>query len=91
MQIRWELLVAFVVAGLLTMASVLVFAVFIARKTGASWKYWLYGAVVFIVFQGVLRLPWLIPLNILLRECVAFFRHRVDWVHRFRCSDSRFV
>jgi hypothetical protein len=37
MQIRWELLVAFVVAGLLTMASVLVFAVFIARKTGASW------------------------------------------------------
>jgi uncharacterized membrane protein YhfC len=68
MQIRWELLVAFVVAGLLTMASVLVFAVFIARKTGASWKYWLYGAVVFIVFQGVLRLPWLIPLNILLRN-----------------------
>jgi uncharacterized membrane protein YhfC len=67
MQIRWELLVAFVVAGLLTMASVLVFAVFIARKTGASWKYWLYGAVVFIV-QGVLRLPWLIPLNILLRN-----------------------
>lgn len=68
MQIRWELLVAFVVAGLLTVASVLVFAVFIARKTGASWKYWLYGAVVFIVFQGVLRLPWLIPLNILLRN-----------------------
>jgi hypothetical protein len=24
-------------------------------------------------------------------QCVAFFRHRVDWVHRFRCSDSRFV
>jgi len=68
MQIRWELLIAFVVAGLLTVASVLVFAVAIARKTKASWKYWLYGAAVFIVFQGVLRLPWLIPLNILLRD-----------------------
>jgi uncharacterized membrane protein YhfC len=70
MQIRWELLVAFVVAGLLTVASVLVFAVAIARKTKASWKYWLYGAAVFIVFQGVLRLPWLIPLNILLRDAL---------------------
>ena len=68
MQIRWELLVAFVVAGSLTVASVVVFAAFIARRAGASWKYWLYGAAVFIVFQGVLRLPWLIPLNILLRD-----------------------
>ena len=68
MQIRWELLAAFVVAGVLTVASVFVFAIAIARKTKASWKYWLYGAAVFIVFQGVLRLPWLIPLNILFRD-----------------------
>jgi len=68
MQIRWELFVAFVTAGALTVASVIVFATLIARRTKASWKYWLYGAVVFIVFQGVLRLPWLIPLNILLRD-----------------------
>ncbi len=70
MQIRWELLVAFVLAGLLTVASVLVFAVAIAQKTKASWKYWLYGSAVFIVFQGVLRLPWLISLNILLRDAL---------------------
>ncbi len=68
MQIRWELFVAFVTAGALTIASVIVFATLIAKRTRASWKYWLYGAVVFVVFQGVLRLPWLIPLNILLRD-----------------------
>jgi len=70
MQIRWELFVAFVAAGALTVASVIVFATLIARGTRVSWKYWLYGAAVFIVFQGVLRLPWLIPLNILLRDAL---------------------
>jgi uncharacterized membrane protein YhfC len=70
MQIRWELLIAFVMAGTLTIASVLVFAIAVARRMRALWKYWLYGALVFVMFQGVLRLPWLIPLNILLRDAL---------------------
>ncbi len=70
MKIRWELGLSYLAAGALTVASVIVFAVLIARKTGASWRYWLYGAVVFIVFQGVLRLPWMIALNYLLRDAL---------------------
>lgn len=69
-QIRWELLFAFGLAGALTIASVLVFAVLISRKTQASWRYWLYGAAVFVVFQGILRLPWMIALNYLLRDAL---------------------
>lgn len=72
-QIRWELLFAFGLAGVLTIASVLVFAVLISRKTQASWRYWLYGAAVFVVFQGILRLPWMLALNYLLRDVLRSF------------------
>lgn len=69
-QIRWELFAAFILAGALTVASVAVFAVAISRKTGGAWRYWLYGAAVFVVFQGVLRLPWMLALNYLLRDAL---------------------
>ncbi len=68
MQIRWELFAAFILAGALTVASVAVFAVCISRKTGGEWRYWFYGAAVFVVFQGILRLPWMIGLNYLLQD-----------------------
>lgn len=32
------------------------------RSLGASWKWWGLGALIFVVFQGVLRLPWVIAL-----------------------------
>ncbi|MCS7263255.1 MAG: YhfC family intramembrane metalloprotease [Armatimonadetes bacterium] len=70
MQIRWEIGFGFLAAGALTVVSVIVFAVLIAQKTRASWRYWLYGAIVFVVFQGVLRLPWMIALNFLLRDAL---------------------
>jgi len=70
MQVRWELVAGFFVAGLLTVASVIAFAALIARRVRASWKFWLYGAIVFVVFQGVLRLPWMVALNFLFREAL---------------------
>jgi len=72
MQVRWELVAGFFVAGLLTVASVIVFAALVARRVRASWKFWLYGAIVFVVFQGVLRLPWTVALNFLFREALRF-------------------
>lgn len=56
-QLRWELLVT----------SVFVFAFVVSKRTGASWKCWFYGAAVFVIFRGVLRLPWMMWLNFLLR------------------------
>ncbi len=69
-DLRLELAGAFLVAAAIILLSVLFIAAWIARTLGAPWRYWFYGAAVFVVFQGVLRLPWLLPLNFLLRDAL---------------------
>ena len=49
-------------AGVLCMALPVVAAVAWHRRTGAPYLPFLYGTIVFIVFQLVLRVPWQVPL-----------------------------
>jgi uncharacterized membrane protein YhfC len=63
--------VALGVSALLSGVGPIVLAVVIGRKTGASIKYFAFGAIVFLVSQIVLRLPWQIPLGIWIGPKVA--------------------
>ncbi|GMU61566.1 MAG: hypothetical protein AMXMBFR34_33290 [Myxococcaceae bacterium] len=49
----------------------LVLATVLWRALKARWLAWLIGAGTFVVFQGVLRLPWQIALGLALKEKVA--------------------
>jgi uncharacterized membrane protein YhfC len=49
-----------VVAGLLEIAAPFLLGLFLARHFHARWRYWLYGALVFLLFQGVTRVPAMI-------------------------------
>ncbi len=66
--VRWELIGAFFIAAAITIGSVFFFAVWIAQRFKVPWRFWLYGAAVFVLFQGILRLPWILYLQVALRE-----------------------
>ena len=56
------LVVSFAVSSLGVVACVLFLGWYLNRRFGASWKWWALGLLVFLVFQGVLRVPWTIAL-----------------------------
>jgi uncharacterized membrane protein YhfC len=51
-------------AGLVTLIGPLLAALWWHRRSGAGWRAFAFGAVIFIVAQVVLRLPWQIPLGV---------------------------
>src|SRR5262249_60657091 len=51
------LVFSFAVAVFVDITAPLALAVIIARRYHARWLYWLYGLLVFLLFQGITRLP----------------------------------
>lgn len=51
------LVACFAVAVLVELLAPLLLALFLARRYGAGWRFWLLGVLTFVVFQGVLRIP----------------------------------
>lgn len=65
-----------IAAGLAVGAAISLFfpfalAIWLWIKTRVSWKYWSYGSLIFVLFQLVLRLPWLIPLQSAVNPSIA--------------------
>lgn len=57
MQVNPLLVTSFVVAALVDILAPLLLAVFVARRYGGRWRYWLYGLLVFLLSQGITRVP----------------------------------
>jgi uncharacterized membrane protein YhfC len=51
------LVASFATAVLVDLLAPVVLAVFLARRLGARWRYWWYGVLVFLLSQGVTRIP----------------------------------
>jgi uncharacterized membrane protein YhfC len=60
MPLNLLLVASFAVAVLVDILAPLVLAVFLARRFDARWRYWWYGVLVFLLFQGVTRIPVMI-------------------------------
>lgn len=63
--------VAMIGGGLLTIVLPVVVAAIIRRRTGATWRTFGIGVATFFVSQGLLRLPWQIPLGLWLGPRIA--------------------
>ncbi len=59
MEIRWALVACFAAAALVECLAPLLLGGWLAWRCGGKWRHWLLGAGVFLVFQGVLRVPLL--------------------------------
>jgi uncharacterized membrane protein YhfC len=57
MPVNPPLVMSFAVAALVDILAPLLLAVFLARRYGGRWRYWLYGLLVFLLSQGVTRVP----------------------------------
>lgn len=50
-------------AAVVDVAAPIVLAVFLARRLGGRWRWWWVGFAVFLLFQGVTRVPAMIVLG----------------------------
>jgi uncharacterized membrane protein YhfC len=57
------LVASFAIAVLVDLAAPLVLGVFLARRLGGRWRYWWWGVLVFLLFQGVTRIPAMLYLQ----------------------------
>jgi uncharacterized membrane protein YhfC len=57
------LVASFAVAVLVDLLAPIVLAVFLARRLGGRWRYWWYGLLVFLLSQGVTRIPAMLLLQ----------------------------
>jgi uncharacterized membrane protein YhfC len=62
-QLNWVYIISGVIAFLVEAGAPFLIAIFLARRYQARWRFWLYGALVFFVFQGITRLPVMIYLQ----------------------------
>lgn len=60
MAIRIPLVAAFAASALIDILAPIVLAVFLARRFHARWRWWWYGVLVFLLFQGITRIPAMI-------------------------------
>jgi len=73
------LVFSFAVAVFVDITAPLALAVLIARRYHARWLYWLYGLLVFLLFQGITRVPVMVfvqtrpPVREALKEPVWFW------------------
>ncbi|MEQ1840391.1 MAG: YhfC family glutamic-type intramembrane protease [Verrucomicrobiales bacterium] len=56
------LVVSFAISCLGIVGLVIWLGLFLHSRVGASLKWWAFGMLVFVVFQGILRLPWVLAL-----------------------------
>jgi uncharacterized membrane protein YhfC len=63
LDFRWSIAIALGVSALFALFAPVAVAWWWRRRSGASWKTWAFGVVVFVVSQCLLRLPWQIPLG----------------------------
>jgi hypothetical protein len=54
------LVTSFTAAALVAILAPLLLGVFLARRYGVRWRYWLYGLLVFLVSQGITVIPAMI-------------------------------
>ena len=54
------LVTSFTAAALVAILAPLLLGVFLARRDGGRWRYWLYGLLVFLVSQGITVIPAMI-------------------------------
>jgi hypothetical protein len=57
MQLNPLLVTSLAVAALVDIVAPVVLAVFLARRFHGRWRYWLYGLLVFLLSQGLTRVP----------------------------------
>jgi uncharacterized membrane protein YhfC len=60
MPVNPLLITSFSVAALVDLLAPLLLAVFLAHRFGGRWRYWLYGLLVFLLSQGITRVPAMI-------------------------------
>jgi uncharacterized membrane protein YhfC len=60
MPVNPVLVTSFSVAALVEILAPLLLAVFLARRFGGRWRYWLCGLLVFLLSQGITRIPAMI-------------------------------
>ncbi len=60
MQVNPYLIASFAVAVLVDVLAPLLLAVYLARRRQGRWRYWLYGMLVFLLSQGITRVPAMI-------------------------------
>lgn len=58
-----SLVAGFGVAALAELVAPFLLALFLARRFGARWRFWWIGVLVFLVFQGVTRIPVMVYLQ----------------------------
>jgi uncharacterized membrane protein YhfC len=56
-RINALLVVSFAVSALIEIVAPILLGLFIARRLHAKWRYWFYGLLVFLLSQGVTRIP----------------------------------
>jgi uncharacterized membrane protein YhfC len=57
MQLNPVLVASLAVAALVDLLAPVVLAIFLARRYRCRWRYWLYGLLVFLLSQGITRVP----------------------------------
>ena len=60
MQVNPFLIASFAVAALVDVLAPLLLAVYLMRRYQGRWRYWLYGLLVFLLSQGITRVPAMI-------------------------------
>src|SRR6516165_3587724 len=63
MSVNSVLVTSFSIAALVDMLAPVVLAIFLARRYQSRWRYWWYGVLVFLLFQGISRIPAMIYLQ----------------------------
>jgi uncharacterized membrane protein YhfC len=60
MQLNLVLVASLAIAAFVDLLAPLALAIFLARRYQGRWRYWLYGLLVFLLFQGITRVPAMI-------------------------------
>ena len=63
MQLRWLLVWGFVAAATVECLAPVLLGWWIARRFRAAWRFWFLGAGVFLLFQGLTRIPLMIAIQ----------------------------
>jgi len=77
MPINPLLIVSFALSGLASILAPFALGVFFARRYHGRWRYWFLGALVFLLSQGVTRIPAMIYLQT--RPTVSAFLEEPVW------------
>jgi len=66
-----RIVISFAIALLIDVAFPIVVTLWFKRRYGSTWRLWLYGALIFVLFQLITRVPLMIYLGVIVGPIIA--------------------